>query len=61
VFRDVGMWLVSFKAVQKKVIKYRKKKKLWHACQAENQWEDVEDVLEGRNTSDYKLPELLLP
>jgi hypothetical protein len=55
------MWPVSFKAVQKKVIKYRKKEKLWHACQAENQWEDVEDVLEGRNTSDYELLKLLSP
>jgi hypothetical protein len=60
-FKDAGMWLVSFKAVQKKVIKYRKKEKLRHACQAENQWEDVEDVLEGRNTNDYELPELLPP
>jgi hypothetical protein len=53
------MWPVSFKAVQKKVIEHRKKEKLWHACQAENQWEDVEDVLKGRNTGDYELPELL--
>jgi hypothetical protein len=28
---------VSFKAVQKKVIKYKKKEKLWHVCQAESQ------------------------
>jgi hypothetical protein len=55
------MWPVSFKAVQKKVIKYGKKEKLRHARQAENQWEDVEDVLEDRNTSDYELPELLPP
>ena len=27
VFRDVGIWLVSFKAVQKKLKEYRKKKK----------------------------------
>jgi hypothetical protein len=54
------MWPVSFKAVQK-VIKYRKKEKLRHARQAENQWEDVEDVLEDRNTDDYELPELLPP
>jgi hypothetical protein len=31
------MWPVSFKAVQKKVIKYKKKEKLRHVCQAENQ------------------------
>jgi hypothetical protein len=55
------MWPVSFKAVQMKVIKYEKKEKLRHVCQAENQWEDVEDVLEGRNTDDYELPELLPP
>jgi hypothetical protein len=55
------MWPVSFKAVQKKVIEHRKKEKLRHARQAENQWEDVEDVLEGRNTGDYELPELLSP
>jgi hypothetical protein len=55
------MWPVSFKAVQKKVIEYRKKEKLRHACQAENQWEDMEDVLKGKNISDYKLPELLSP
>jgi hypothetical protein len=54
------MWLVSFKAVQK-VIKYKKKKKLWHACQAENQWENVEDILKDRNTNDYKLLKLLSP
>jgi predicted Ser/Thr protein kinase len=53
------MWLVSFKAVQKKVIEYRKKEKLRHVCQAKNQWEDVEDVLKSKNTNDYKLPELL--
>jgi hypothetical protein len=35
-FRDTEMWPVSFKAVQKKVIKY-KKEKLRHARQAENQ------------------------
>jgi hypothetical protein len=58
-FRDAGMWLVSFKAVQKKVIEYKKKEKLRHLCQAENQWEDVEDVLKGRNTSDYELLKLL--
>jgi hypothetical protein len=60
-FKNTGMWPVSFKAVQKKVIKYKKKKKLRHARQAENQWEDVEDVLKDKNTSDYKLPELLSP
>jgi hypothetical protein len=61
VFKDAGIWLVSFKAVQKKVIEYKKKEKLWHACQAENQWEDIEDVLKNRNTDDYKLPELFPP
>jgi hypothetical protein len=35
-FRDAGMWPVSFKAVQKKVIEYEKEK-LRHARQAENQ------------------------
>jgi predicted enzyme involved in methoxymalonyl-ACP biosynthesis len=54
------MWPVSFKAVQKKVIKYKKKEKLRHACQAKNQWEDVEDVFEDKNTNNYELPELLL-
>jgi hypothetical protein len=61
VVRDAGMWPVSFKAVQKRVIKYRKKEKLRHAYQAENQWEDVEDVLKDRNTSDYELPKLFSP
>jgi hypothetical protein len=60
-FKDARMWLVSFKAVQKKVIKYKKKKKLRHACQAENQWEDVKDILKGKNTNNYKLSELLPP
>jgi hypothetical protein len=55
------MWPVSFKAVQKKVIEYKKKEKLRHARQAENQWEDMEDVLKGKNTGDYELPELLPP
>jgi hypothetical protein len=58
VFRDAGMWPVSFKAVQKKVIEYRKKEKLRHARQAENQWEDVKDVLKDKNTNNYKLSEL---
>jgi hypothetical protein len=31
------VWPVSFKALQKKVIEYKKKEKLRHACQAENQ------------------------
>jgi hypothetical protein len=52
------MWPVSFKAVQKKVIKYEKKEKLPHACQAKNQWKDVKNVLKDRNTSDYELPKL---
>jgi hypothetical protein len=60
-FKDTGIWPVSFKAVQKKVIEYRKKEKLRHARQAENQWEDMKDVLKGKNTSDYELPELLPP
>jgi hypothetical protein len=59
--KERTLWLVSFKVVQKKVIEYRKKEKLRHVCQAENQWEHMEDVFEGKNTSDYKLPELLPP
>jgi hypothetical protein len=51
----------ALKQYRRRFIKYGKKEKLRHACQAENQWEDVEDVLEDRNTSDYKLPELLPP
>jgi hypothetical protein len=51
----------ALKQYRRRFIKYKKKEKLRHARQAENQWEDVEDVLKGRNTGDYELPELLPP
>jgi hypothetical protein len=60
-FRDAGMWPVDFKAVQRKIIEYRKKQKQKQQQQAQKEWERLECVTRPRNNNNYDLPELLPP